>query len=121
VGKYVDLRESYKSLHEALVHGGLANEVQVALTYIDSERVEREGPEGLLSISTASWSPGASGSGAWRVRSWPSAMPGRKKVPYFGICFGMQLAVIDLPATWPTSPLPPAKNSSPMPSTPSST
>ena len=48
VGKYVDLRESYKSLHEALVHGGLANEVQVALTYIDSERVEREGPEGLL-------------------------------------------------------------------------
>jgi CTP synthase len=48
VGKYVDLRESYKSLHEALVHGGLANEVKVALTYIDSEKVEREGAEGLL-------------------------------------------------------------------------
>ena len=121
VGKYVDLRESYKSLHEALVHGGLANAVQVALTYIDSERVEREGPEGLLGHLHGILVPGGFGVRAWRARSWPSAMPGSSRCPTSASVSACSWRSSNLPATWPTSPLPPAKNSSPRRSTPSST
>ncbi len=95
IGKYVDLRESYKSLHEALVHGGLAQESQVSLNYIDSEEVERQGPEGLLSHLHGILVPGGFG---WRgVEGKIQAIryARERRVPYFGICFGMQLAVIE--------------------------
>jgi len=95
VGKYVDLRESYKSLHEALVHGGLANEVQVALSYIDSERVEREGPEGLLGHLHGILVPGGFGVRGVEGKIQAIRYAREQKVPYFGICFGMQLAVIE--------------------------
>ena len=95
VGKYVDLRESYKSLHEALVHGGLANEVQVALTYIDSERVEREGPEGLLGHLHGILVPGGFGVRGVEGKILAIRYAREQKIPYFGICFGMQLAVIE--------------------------
>jgi CTP synthase len=95
VGKYVDLRESYKSLHEALVHGGLANEVQVALTYIDSERVEREGPEGLLGHLHGILVPGGFGVRGVEGKILAIRYAREQRVPYFGICFGMQLAVIE--------------------------
>ncbi len=95
VGKYVDLRESYKSLHEALVHGGLANEVQVALTYIDSERVEREGPEGLLGHLHGILVPGGFGVRGVEGKILAIRYAREQQVPYFGICFGMQLAVIE--------------------------
>ncbi|OGR24819.1 MAG: CTP synthase, partial [Desulfobacca sp. RBG_16_60_12] len=95
VGKYVDLRESYKSLHEALVHGGLANEAQVALTYIDSERVEREGPEGLLGHLHGILVPGGFGVRGVEGKILAIRYAREQKVPYFGICFGMQLAVIE--------------------------
>ena len=95
VGKYVDLRESYKSLHEALVHGGLANEVQVALTYIDSERVEREGPVGLLSHLHGILVPGGFGVRGVEGKILAIRYAREQKIPYFGICFGMQLAVIE--------------------------
>ena len=95
VGKYVDLRESYKSLHEALVHGGLANEVQVALTYIDSERVEREGPEGLLGHLHGILVPGGFGVRGVEGKILAIRYAREHRVPYFGICFGMQLAVIE--------------------------
>ena len=95
VGKYVDLRESYKSLHEALVHGGLANEVQVALTYIDSERVEREGPEGLLGHLHGILVPGGFGVRGVEGKILAIRYAREHQVPYFGICFGMQLAVIE--------------------------
>ncbi len=95
VGKYVDLRESYKSLHEALVHGGLANEAQVALTYIDSERVEREGPEGLLGHLHGILVPGGFGVRGVEGKILAIRYAREQKIPYFGICFGMQLAVIE--------------------------
>jgi CTP synthase len=95
VGKYVELRESYKSLHEALVHGGLANEVQVALTYIDSERVEREGPEGLLGHLHGILVPGGFGVRGVEGKMLAIRYAREQQVPYFGICFGMQLAVIE--------------------------
>jgi CTP synthase len=95
VGKYVDLRESYKSLHEALVHGGLANAAQVALTYIDSERVEREGPEGLLGHLHGILVPGGFGVRGVEGKMLAIRYAREQLVPYFGICFGMQLAVIE--------------------------
>jgi len=95
VGKYVDLRESYKSLHEALVHGGLANEVQVALTYIDSERVEREGAEGLLGHLHGILVPGGFGVRGVEGKIQAIRYAREHRIPYFGICFGMQLAVIE--------------------------
>jgi CTP synthase len=95
VGKYVDLRESYKSLHEALMHGGLANEVQVALSYIDSERVEREGPEGLLGHLHGILVPGGFGVRGVEGKILAIRYARENKIPYFGICFGMQLAVVE--------------------------
>jgi CTP synthase len=95
VGKYVDLRESYKSLHEALVHGGLSNEAQVALTYIDSERVEREGAEGLLGHLHGILVPGGFGVRGVEGKILAIRYAREQKIPYFGICFGMQLAVIE--------------------------
>ncbi len=95
VGKYVDLQESYKSLHEALMHGGLANEVQVALSYIDSERVEREGPEGLLGHLHGILVPGGFGVRGVEGKILAIRYAREQKVPYFGICFGMQLAVVE--------------------------
>jgi CTP synthase len=95
VGKYVDLRESYKSLHEALMHGGLANEAQVSLTYIDSERVEREGAEGLLGHLHGILVPGGFGVRGVEGKMLAIRYARENKVPYFGICFGMQLAVVE--------------------------
>ena len=95
VGKYVDLRESYKSLHEALVHGGLANEVQVALSYIDSEMVEREGAEGLLGHLHGILVPGGFGVRGVEGKIQAIRYAREHRIPYFGICFGMQLAVIE--------------------------
>jgi CTP synthase len=95
VGKYVDLRESYKSLHEALVHGGLAHESEVALSYIDSERVEREGAEGLLGHLHGILVPGGFGVRGVEGKIQAIRYAREHQVPYFGICFGMQLAVIE--------------------------
>ena len=95
VGKYVDLRESYKSLHEALVHGGLAHEAQVTLSYIDSERVEREGPEGLLGHLHGILVPGGFGVRGVEGKIQAIRYAREYKIPYFGICFGMQLAVVE--------------------------
>jgi CTP synthase len=95
VGKYVDLRESYKSLHEALMHGGLANEVQVALSYIDSEKVEREGAEGLLGHLHGILVPGGFGVRGVEGKLQAIRYAREHQIPYFGICFGMQLAVIE--------------------------
>ena len=95
VGKYVDLKESYKSLHEALVHGGLANEVQVDLTYIDSETVEREGAEGLLGHLHGILVPGGFGVRGVEGKIQAIRYAREHRIPYFGICLGMQLAVIE--------------------------
>ena len=68
VGKYVHLKDSYKSLHEALVHGGLANDVAVQLEYIDSEQIERVSAPGCSAGSTRSWCPAASAIAASRAK-----------------------------------------------------
>jgi len=95
IGKYVNLRESYKSLHEALVHGGLAHRVQVNLHYIDSETVEREGPDALLQNLHGILVPGGFGYRGVEGKIQAIQYARVNQIPYFGICFGMQLAVIE--------------------------
>jgi len=94
-GKYVDLTESYKSLHEALVHGGLANEAKVELRYISAEDLEVQEPSELLAGCDGILVPGGFGSRgvAGKIKAITHAR--EQKIPFFGICLGMQLAVIE--------------------------
>ncbi|AGW14168.1 CTP synthase [Megalodesulfovibrio gigas] len=95
VGKYVDLKEAYKSLHEALVHGGIANEVAVNLVYVNSEEVTDKTVAGALAGLDGILVPGGFGNRgiAGKIRAIQYAR--ENNVPFFGICLGMQCAVIE--------------------------
>ncbi len=95
VGKYVHLRDAYKSLHEALVHAGLANDCKVDLEYIDSENVEKEGAEKLLSHLDAVLVPGGFGDRGTEGKIQAIGYARQNMIPFFGICLGMQLAVVE--------------------------
>ena len=95
VGKYVHLRDSYKSLHEALIHGGLQNDVKVDLEYIDSEQIEERGAEALLAGLDAILVPGGFGDRGTEGKIQAIRFARETKVPFFGICLGMQLAVVE--------------------------
>ncbi|MEJ2070989.1 MAG: CTP synthase [Syntrophobacterales bacterium] len=95
IGKYVNLQESYKSMHEALMHGGLAHQVKVSLNYIDAEAVEREGPEPLLSHLHGILVPGGFGIRGAEGKITTIRYARENKVPYLGLCYGMQLAVVE--------------------------
>jgi CTP synthase len=96
VGKYVSLVESYKSLTEALGHGGIANDTRVNLKYVDSEQVEKEGPEQFLRESSGILVPGGFGTRGIEGKIKAIQYAREKKIPYFGICLGMQCAVIEM-------------------------
>ena len=95
VGKYTHLKDSYKSLAEALSHGGIANNMRVNLNWIDSEIFEREDTvqhlEGVHGILV----PGGFGERGAEGKIQAARFARERKVPYFGICFGMQMAVIE--------------------------
>ena len=95
IGKYVNLQESYKSLHEALVHGGVAHRTRVNLHYIDAEAVEREGPEAHLARLHAILVPGGFGVRGAEGKIQAIRYARERRIPFFGICFGMQLAVVE--------------------------
>ena len=95
VGKYVHLRDAYKSLHEALVHGGLHNDCRVDLEYIDSEEVEREGTGARLDHLDAVLVPGGFGDRGTEGKIQAIGYARENKIPFFGICLGMQLAVVE--------------------------
>jgi CTP synthase len=95
VGKYVHLRDAYKSLHEALVHAGLANDVKVDLEYIDSEQVEQDGAEKLLAHLDAVLVPGGFGDRGTEGKIAAIGYARTHGIPFFGICLGMQLAVVE--------------------------
>src|SRR4051812_20943416 len=95
VGKYVHLRDSYKSLHEALIHGGLTNDVRVDLEYIDSEQIEERGAEPLLAGLDAILVPGGFGDRGTEGKIEAIRFAREARIPYFGICLGMQLAVVE--------------------------
>jgi len=95
VGKYVELTDSYKSLNEALTHGGIANDCRVEVTYVDSEKIEQEGlPE---SVRTADGILVPMGFGPRGTEGKITAVryAREEKIPFLGICFGMQMAVIE--------------------------
>ncbi len=96
VGKYVDLQDSYKSLHQALIHGGIAGNCRVNLQYIDAEDVEKKGPAAYLKGVDGLLVPG--GFGTRGIEGMVSAIryAREKGMPFFGICLGMQVAVIEL-------------------------
>ncbi|HZO16260.1 MAG TPA: CTP synthase [Polyangiaceae bacterium] len=95
VGKYVHLRDSYKSLHEALIHAGLEHDVKLKLEYVDSELIETEGPEKLLSRLDAILVPGGFGDRGAEGKIDAIRYAREEKIPFFGICLGMQLAVVE--------------------------
>jgi CTP synthase len=96
VGKYVSLVESYKSLTEALIHGGIANDAKVHLKYIDSEQIEKQGPHSFLQGVNGVLVPGGFGTRGIEGKINAIQYAREKKVPYFGICLGMQCAVIEI-------------------------
>ncbi|HET7453845.1 MAG TPA: CTP synthase [Thermoanaerobaculia bacterium] len=95
VGKYVDYGDSYKSLNEALVHGGIANDVKVKLTYIDAETLEGETYPDDLFRADAILVPGGFGKRGTEGMMRAIRYAREKKVPFFGICLGLQCAVIE--------------------------
>ncbi len=96
VGKYVELRDSYKSLHEALTHGGLANSCRVELKYIDSEEIEKKGAAALLGEVDGVLVPGGFGSRGVEGKISAIRYVREGKKPFFGICLGMQMAVVEI-------------------------
>ncbi len=95
VGKYTGLRDAYKSLNEALVHGGIANTVKVNLDWIESEIFEKEDPAPYLQGVHGILVPGGFGERGSEGKIKAAAFARTRKVPYFGICFGMQMACIE--------------------------
>jgi CTP synthase len=95
VGKYTGLKDAYKSLIEALVHGGIANRVKVNLDWIESEVFENEDPAPFLEHVQGILVPGGFGVRGTEGKIRAATFARERKVPYFGICFGMQMAVIE--------------------------
>ncbi len=95
IGKYVGLKDAYKSLAEALVHGGIANRSRVKLNWLESEIFEEEGAVGSLVDVDAILVPGGFGERGAQGKIQAARFAREHQVPYFGICFGMQMAVIE--------------------------
>jgi CTP synthase len=95
VGKYTGLKDAYKSLIEALNHGGMANKVKVRLEWIESEIFEKEDPAPFLEKVQGILVPGGFGERGAEGKIAAARYAREKKIPYFGICFGMQMACIE--------------------------
>jgi CTP synthase len=95
VGKYTGLKDAYKSLIESLHHGGIANQVKVNLHWIESEVFENEDPAPFLEGIHGIMVPGGFGQRGAEGKIRAARFARERKVPYFGICFGMQMAVIE--------------------------
>ena len=94
VGKYVDLTDAYKSLNEALLHAGIHTHTRVNIHYVDSERIEREGTAGLEGMD-AILVPGGFGRRGIEGKIAAVRFARERRIPYLGICLGMQVAVIE--------------------------
>ncbi len=95
VGKYVDLRESYKSLHEALIHGGVCHESAISLEYINSEDITEQNVAQKLAGIHGILVPGGFGARGVEGKITAIRYAREQNVPFFGICLGMQCAVIE--------------------------
>jgi CTP synthase len=95
VGKYVDLKESYKSLHESLVHGGIANNTKIQIVYLDSEKLTTKNIDQALKDVDGVLVPGGFGERGVEGKIAAIQYARENDIPFFGICFGMQLAAIE--------------------------
>jgi len=95
VGKYVDLTESYKSLAESLIHGGIGNNCRVNLKYVDSESLERHGVGDTFADVDGILVPGGFGERGSEGKIAAIHFARENKIPFFGICLGMQMAVVE--------------------------
>jgi CTP synthase len=95
VGKYVDLKESYKSLNEAIVHGGIANNTKVEVAWIDSETLTEDNVAKALADVDGVLVPGGFGERGAEGKIVAIQYARENRIPFFGICFGMQLAAIE--------------------------
>jgi CTP synthase len=95
VGKYVDLRESYKSLNEALTHGGAANDTRVNIKWVEAEEIEQDGAERHLNDVDGILVPGGFGDRGIEGKISAIHYARTQKIPFLGICLGMQCAVIE--------------------------
>ncbi|MBF0382738.1 MAG: CTP synthase [Magnetococcales bacterium] len=95
VGKYVELKEAYKSLNEALSHGGIANDSKVLVRWVDAEDLIKEDPEASLSGVDGILVPGGFGERGTEGKIIAIRHARESKIPYLGICLGMQMAVVE--------------------------
>jgi CTP synthase len=95
VGKYVDLKESYKSLHEAIIHGGIANNAKVNVVYIDSETLTDRNVFDALKEVDGVLVPGGFGERGAEGKIAAIRYAREKRIPFFGICYGMQMAAVE--------------------------
>ncbi len=95
VGKYTNLTESYKSLNEALYHGGFSNDCKVNLFFVDSENIDAKSSREVLSGADGILVPGGFGSRGIEGKISAVQYARKNNIPYFGICLGMQVAVIE--------------------------
>ncbi len=96
VGKYTNLQDSYKSLHESLTHGGIATDCRVNLRYIDSEEIEKNGAKAMLTGIDGVLVPGGFGSRGVEGKILAIQFVRENALPFFGICLGMQMAVVEI-------------------------
>jgi CTP synthase len=95
VGKYVDLKDAYKSLDEALIHGSLSNDVDLDAQWVDSTKINKKNVSTILKNYSAILIPGGFGVRGTEGKIEAIAYARKYKVPFFGICFGMQMAIIE--------------------------
>jgi len=95
VGKYIALQDAYKSIYESLVHAGICNDVRVAIRKVDSEDLQKKGPEKLLKGVSGILVPGGFGSRGIEGKIKAVKYARENKIPFLGLCLGMQCAVIE--------------------------
>src|SRR5512134_1362396 len=95
VGKYAGLKECYKSLSEALVHGGIDHETKVNISWIESEDVERQGTERILREADGILIPGGFGTRGIEGKILTITYARERQIPFLGLCLGMQCATIE--------------------------
>jgi len=95
VGKYIELQDAYKSVYEAIIHGGIANDCGVEIIKLDAEDIERDGPEKILKGLGGVLVPGGFGERGIEGKILAAKYAREQKVPYLGLCLGMQIATIE--------------------------
>jgi CTP synthase len=95
VGKYIELNDAYKSVYEAIIHGGVANDCGVEIHKVDAEDIEREGPEKILKGLGGILVPGGFGERGIEGKITAAKYARENNIPYLGLCLGMQIATIE--------------------------